>query len=233
MMLREAIERYILWRQAHGAKFVSDAGVLRRFLGYADGDAACDAVTKAQVLAFLAGKGPLTRYRENKYCALGGFWRYAISRDLASRSPLPDNEPRSPVRAPPYIYSRDELRRLFDPATVAICRHGARQLDAITFRTLLVLLYGAGLRFGDAARRCASWGKQNCEVAQLHCLRGANEPEPGFPLLLSPSRRSVRRGVCPSPMESCHGRQRTTPRRAAAAQPELRPICRGGRCRLV
>jgi integrase len=44
------------------------------------------------------------------------------------------------------------LKRLFDPATVAICRHGARQLDAITFRTLLVLLYGAGLRFGEAAR---------------------------------------------------------------------------------
>lgn len=152
MMLHEAIEQYIVWRQAHGAKFTSEVGVLRRFLGYADGHAACDAVTKAQVLAFLAGKGPLTRYRENKYYALAGFWRYAISRDHASRSPLPDNEPRSPVRAPPYIYSRDELRRLFDPATVAISRRGAVQLDAVTFRTLLVLLYGAGLRFGEAAR---------------------------------------------------------------------------------
>ena len=125
---------------------------MRHFLGYADGDAACDAVTTAQVLAFLAGKGPLTRHRENKYYALAGFWRYAISRDHASRSPLPDNEPRSPVRAPPYIYSRDELRRLFDPATVAISRRGAVQLDAVTFRTLLVLLYGAGLRFGEATR---------------------------------------------------------------------------------
>jgi integrase len=152
MMLREAIEQYILWRQAHGAKFTCEGDVLRRLLRYADGDAACDAVTTAQVLTFLVGKGPLTRNRENKYYALAGFWRYAISRDHASRSPLPDNEPRSPVRAPPYIYSRDELQRLFDPATVAVCRHGARQLDAITFRTLLVLLYGAGLRFGEATR---------------------------------------------------------------------------------
>ena len=54
------------------------------FLGYADGDAACDAVTTAQVLAFLAGKGPLTRHRENKYYALAGFWRYAISRGHAT-----------------------------------------------------------------------------------------------------------------------------------------------------
>jgi len=152
MTLREAIEQYILWRQAHGAKFTCEGDVLRRLLRYADGDAACDAVTKAQVLAFLAGKGPLTRYRENKYCALGGFWRYAISRDLASRSPLPDNEPRPPARRPPHIYSRDELKRLFDPATITVCRRRAWQLDAATFRTLLVLLYGAGLRYGEATR---------------------------------------------------------------------------------
>jgi site-specific recombinase XerD len=150
MMLRDAIEQYILWRRAHGAKFTSGANLLRQFLGHADGDAACDAVSTTQVLAFLAGKGPLTRLRENKYYALAGFWRHAISRGHASQSPLPDNEPRSPVRAPPYIYSREELRRLFDPATVEISRRGAVQLDAVTFRTLLVLLYGAGLRFSEA-----------------------------------------------------------------------------------
>ena len=60
MMLREAIEQYILWRQAHGARFSTGANLLRRFLEYADGDAACDATTTARVLAFLAGKGPLT-----------------------------------------------------------------------------------------------------------------------------------------------------------------------------
>jgi site-specific recombinase XerD len=152
MMLRDAIEQYILWRRAHGAKFTSGANLLRQFLGHADGDAACDVVSTTQVLAFLAGKGPLTRYRENKYYALTGFWRHAISRGHASQSPLPDNEPRSPVRAPPYIYSRDELRRLFDPATLEISRRGAVQLDAVTFRTLLVLLYGAGLRFSEATR---------------------------------------------------------------------------------
>src|SRR5271169_4832911 len=60
-----------------------------------------------------------------------------------------------------YIYSRDELRRLFDPATVEISRRGAVQLEAVTFRTLLVLLYGAGLRFSEATSRaggCRSAG---------------------------------------------------------------------------
>ena len=152
MTLREAIERYILWRKAHGAKFTSGANLLRQLLRHADGDAECDAVSTAQVLAFLAGAGPLTRHRENKYYSLAGFWRHAISRGHATRSPLPDNEPRSPVRAPPYIYSRDELRRLLDPAIIETSRRGAVQLDAVTFRTLLLLLYGAGLRFSEATR---------------------------------------------------------------------------------
>ena len=152
MTLREVIERYILWRQAHGAKFATGTNLLCHFLGYADGDATCDAVTTTQVLAFLSGKGPLARHRENKYYVLAGFWRFAISRGHATRSPLPNSEPKSPPRTPPYIYSRDELRRLFDLSNVKISRRGAVQLDAVTFRTLLLLLYGAGLRFSEATR---------------------------------------------------------------------------------
>lgn len=150
MTLREAIERYILWRRAQGAKFTTGANLLRRFLRYADGDASCDAVTTSQVLSYLAGNRPLARHRENKYYALAGLWRHAISRGYATRSPLPSNEPKSPARAPPYIYSHDELRRLFDPVAVESSRHGAVQFDAATFRTLLLLLYGAGLRFSEA-----------------------------------------------------------------------------------
>lgn len=152
MTLCEAIEQYILWRRAHGAKYTTGASLLRRFLGYADGAAECDAVSTAQVLSFLMGAGPLTRHRENKYYALAGFWRHAISRGHATRSPLPVNEPRSPLSAPPHIYSRDELRRLLDIAIIETSRRGAVQLDAVTFRTLLLLLYAAGLRFSEATR---------------------------------------------------------------------------------
>lgn len=150
MKLRAAIEQYALWRQAHGAKFTTARNLLRQFLRHADGEAECDAVTKAQVLTFLAGRGAVTRHRENKAYALAGFWRYAISRGYARCSPLPEHEPRSPLRAPPYIYTRAELQRLFDPRNIESSLHGARQLDAVTFRTLLLLLYGAGLRFSEA-----------------------------------------------------------------------------------
>ena len=150
MTLRDAIEQYIEWRQAHGAKFKSGAAMLRLFLKGIDGEAGCEAVTAAQVCVFLAGKGPLTRHRENKYGALAGFYRYAVSRGFTSRSPLPGNEPKPPPSAPPYIYSHDELRRLIGAIEVSQSR--ALQLDADTFRTLLLLLYGAGLRLGEAMR---------------------------------------------------------------------------------
>lgn len=150
MTLREAIEQYILWRQSHGAKFTTGSNLLRHFLGYADEDGTCDAVTTTQVLAFLAGKRSLSRHRENKYYVLAGFWRHAISRGDATRSPLPASEPKSPPRTPPYIYSHNELRRLLDPETLERSRLGAVQFDAATFRALLLLLYGAGLRFSEA-----------------------------------------------------------------------------------
>jgi hypothetical protein len=129
MILREVIEAYVLWRRAHGAKFTTGAELLRRFLDHADEDAACDAVTTAQVLAYLASASAATRHRENRYYALAGFWRHAISRGHAMRSPMPADVPRSPVRAPPYIYSRDSS--LSNSARRAAC---AAVSSSVSFR---------------------------------------------------------------------------------------------------
>ena len=148
MTLRHTIDQYIAWRRDHGSKFKSAGEILYLFLKSIDGEISCDAVTNAQVCTFLAGKGPLTRSRANKYAALAGFYRYAISRGFATSSPLPDNEPRRPESAPPYIFSRDEIQRLFD--AIDASHRKALNLDAQTFRMLLLLLYGAGLRAGEA-----------------------------------------------------------------------------------
>lgn len=115
MILREAIERYVLWRRAHGAKFTTGAELLCRFLDHADGDAACDAVTTAQVLAYLASASLATRHRENRYYALAGFWRHAISRGNAMRSPMPADAPRSPSGHPPTYTHATSLRAFSIP----------------------------------------------------------------------------------------------------------------------
>ena len=150
MTLRDTVHHYVAWRQAHGARFTTSARALYQFCRGVPEHVCCDAVTEREVRKFLDGTGPLTRWRAGKYGALAGFYRYAISRGYASRSPLPaaDEEPREPESRLPYIYSREELQLLFE--AVDISRKHAIRLDGDTFRTVLLTLYGAGLRTSEA-----------------------------------------------------------------------------------
>lgn len=152
MILSQAIAEYVAWRQSHGARFVTSAHVLQQFCKSLPEATPCDMVTQSDALRFLRGDGRLTRTRKNRYGALAGFYRYAISRGHATQSPLPAAaaEPKPPPSAPPYIYSRRELQRLF--AAIERCFRSAIRLDGDTFRVLLLLLYGAGLRRGEALR---------------------------------------------------------------------------------
>src|SRR5271157_2752081 len=66
------------------------------------------------------------------------------------RAPLPTTLPKLPPQQTPYIYSTDELRRLLE--ATAILRTGrSRQVPAM-YCTLLLLLYGTGMRIGEALR---------------------------------------------------------------------------------
>lgn len=150
MRLGEAINHYVAWRQAQGAKFTTARNLLQQFVRFIGPETDCDAISRDQVLDFLVGQGPRTRHCDNKAYALAGFWRFAISRSYAGSSPLPASERCQPLLAPPHIYCRAQLQRLFDPRNIEIALAGSRQLDRNTFRTLLLMLYGAGLRFSEA-----------------------------------------------------------------------------------
>ena len=150
MTVRAAIDQYVSWKRAAGARFQAGAKVLSHFARVVGGETDLDAVREDQAEAFLASSGPLTPTRRVKRSVLDGFYRYASGRELARRSPLPAQEPPRPPSAPPYLYSRDEVRRLL--AAAGTSRRRIRQLEPPTFRALLLLLYGTGLRLGEALR---------------------------------------------------------------------------------
>ncbi len=152
MTLRESVDRYVAWQRSHGAKFRSSAQSLDTFCRQVGEDRDCDTVGGDDVRRFLAGKGALTRTRAVKYGTLAGFYRFALSRGHVSRDPMPprEAEPRPPEVAPSFIFTREELRRLFKAAGSG--RRRCPKLDAETFRTFLLILYGAGLRSGEARR---------------------------------------------------------------------------------
>ena len=147
MTLTDAIATYVAFKRSLGMHFRSEAVQLRAF-ARAMGDIALAAVSPEAVRAFIAGPGPVTTFWRNKWVILRGFYRFALSRGFATTSPVPVLAPRFPSSLTPYIYSAAELASLL--AATDTLRSPRCPLRALTFRTLLLLLYGTGLRIGEA-----------------------------------------------------------------------------------
>lgn len=147
MSLHDQVEAYIAYKRSLGFRFDSNAVVLRSFC-HAMGNIAIEAVTPESVLAFIAGTGPVTTRWGLKFCILRGFYRHAQERGLVSLSPLPCEVPRLPAPLTPYIYSVEELNRLV--AATDTLQTPLSPLRAETMRSLLLLLYGTGMRIGEA-----------------------------------------------------------------------------------
>lgn len=148
MKLNQLIAQYVVFRKSLGAKFEGNETVLHTFCRVVGEGRHVGKVRPHEVASFLDGCGPVTRHWHRKYIVLRAFFRYALSRGYLSASPLPTTVPKVPERFKPYIYSREELRRLLD--STAFTQTPRFQMEAHTFRTLLLLLYGAGLGDGEA-----------------------------------------------------------------------------------
>jgi integrase len=79
---------------------------------------------------------------------LSGLYRFAISRGYIDKSPLPQGLPKLPPQQTPYIYSTEELHRLLVATDVLNSIYSRQQ--ASMFRTLILLLYGSGMRISEA-----------------------------------------------------------------------------------
>ena len=148
MTLHRLIAQYVAFWKGLGSKFEANQTVLNTFCRAVGKDRDIRSVRARQVTTFLDGHGPVTRYWHRKYIVLRRFFAYAQSRGYLRVSPLPTTVPKLPERFKPYIYSREDLHRLLESAGFA--QSTRFQMDACTFRALLLLLYGAGLRVSEA-----------------------------------------------------------------------------------
>jgi len=147
MKLHDLAETYIGYERALGLRFRTETKELRSFCR-AMGDITTEEVRPEVVLAFIAGRGPVTARWVQKYRVLGRFYRYALGRGFVSTSPLPSQVPKLPPPLTPYIYSVDDLRRLLI-ATDSLWTPQS-PLQPATMHTLLLLLYGTGMRISEA-----------------------------------------------------------------------------------
>lgn len=148
MKLHDTVTQYVTYKQSMGIRFTTEQRALKSFC-CAQGDKDLAQITSKAVLAFIAGNGPPTRFWLRKHEVLSGFYRFALARGYVDSSPLPKNVPRLPHRFEPYIFSHAELKRLLQ-ATDPCFANPRGYVDAATYRTLLLLLYGAALRISEA-----------------------------------------------------------------------------------
>jgi site-specific recombinase XerD len=148
MKFSEVVCLYISHKRALGYRFRAEEAILRSFCKVVGGNP-IEAIDAEAVLVFLNGNGPVTESWAKKHRVLSGLYRFSLARGLAKASPLPVVIPKPTTAAfVPYIYSHEELKRLLD-AVPAACG-GRVSIDQEVLRTLILLLYGAGLRIGEA-----------------------------------------------------------------------------------
>jgi site-specific recombinase XerD len=147
MKLRHLIKQYVTLKQSLGFRFRTEQRILKGF-DQAMGGTTLGQVRPVAVRTYLDGSGPVTLYWLRKWGTLRGLYRFALARGLVRRCPLPLRAPKVTVHFTPYIYSQPELRRLLQ----AITPERTNGVSPQTVRTLLLLLYGAGLRLSEALK---------------------------------------------------------------------------------
>lgn len=148
MTALEVIDTYLASRRALGVRLERDGRTLHQF-ARETGNVPLSKITPDVASAFLRGsrRAPTATWK-TKRSVLTGFYRFAIARGLVDSSPLPMYLPQLVPPQTPYVYSTGELQRLLD--ATAVLYHPASRLQGATYRTLLLLLYGTGLRVGEA-----------------------------------------------------------------------------------
>lgn len=147
MSTLEVIEAYLAARRALGVPLDREGRYLRQF-ARETGNMPLSDVTPTAVANFLHGRRTPTASWRVKRSSLAGLYRYAIARGFAAVSLLPQYPPKLAPPQTPHVYARAELQCLLDATDVL--DHPASRLQAMTYRTLLLLLYGSGLRVGEA-----------------------------------------------------------------------------------
>lgn len=145
MKLSTAVKEFIAYKRSRGALYCRQAHTLNAFCKAFPGRD-ITAVTTDDVKHFVF-KNPC-RCKQAIYAPLRVFWRFAADRRYVPCPPLLAVPPRAPIDLGPYIYTHEELKRLFAEAE-KITRWND-PLFGITLRTILILLYGAGLRINEA-----------------------------------------------------------------------------------
>jgi integrase/recombinase XerD len=144
------IADYIRHNRSLGKRFAAEEAILLAFCRSV-GNVPLHGIHPAMITRFVNCDGTSVETIAKKRRVLARFFRYAVTRRRLKASPMPSFErKRGAASFTPYIFSEAELKRLL--AAVPAASGPRSEIDADTLRTFVLLLYGAGLRRGEARR---------------------------------------------------------------------------------
>jgi integrase/recombinase XerD len=141
------VDLFIAWKRSQGLQFDTGAKTLRAFCRYAD-NPELQELTPSVVAQFLAKTRTSTLTYIGKHSVIRDFFEYCETRRMMPVLALPQAPARPRQTFVPYVYTRNEIRRLLK-AVRGNQGHGLASLDERTFRMALLLLYGTGMRVGE------------------------------------------------------------------------------------
>jgi integrase len=148
MKMKDIIPQYVSYRQSLGEKFKTNASILQCFLRHVGREVEIDGLGIETCTAFLyAPAGKVTANWFCKYTALKGLFEWAVIREYVTGIPLPAEKPKRPQGMTPYIYSDEELKRLFSAALTF--RKNRSRTCPECIRMILMLTYMLGLRLHE------------------------------------------------------------------------------------
>ena len=148
MRLSTAVRRFVTYKRAQGRQYKNIAVFLLSFAREM-GDCSVSNLTPSRISAFLNTGERLPYTRVCRYNTLCVFFRFLRQIEKLKRWPMPDPPPKPDRTYVPYIFSRAEIRRVID-CKFQDCFGRRTLIEPITFRTILLLLYGTGISFTEA-----------------------------------------------------------------------------------
>ncbi|MBA3762863.1 MAG: tyrosine-type recombinase/integrase [Chthoniobacterales bacterium] len=149
IMLTQAVEAYVAMRRATGFAFRSEGSLLQSFAAFSD--AAGKQYVSSETAIAWARSAPSLSQRARRLGQVIRFARYIRAEDPHHEIPHTAFGSESRPRPVPYIFSREEIQRILQAASVLGKRNAFR---GHTYNTFFALLACTGLRVSEAIHLC-------------------------------------------------------------------------------
>lgn len=149
MKLIAASIQYMEYRHSLGFKFYVQGTILAAFVKYIGGNMEIDEIGNSPIAEYMNTKCPQrpTSYWHSIYSVLYGFFEWAYLRKHIKVIPLPYDKPEKVRMFKPYIYTKEELCKLFNAAlTYQRQKTCAYAVSPVCVKIILQVTYMLGLR---------------------------------------------------------------------------------------